>query len=168
MPSCPRRCARPTRPSRSTRDRSRRGPWPRGCASRPAAWVTRPRHLRRLCRDRPPQSHRALDRRGAARVAAGAGRAGLESRQRLAGGGPGKPGQLRVLRPALLRTGAARGRARRLAQGGACQSRRERHRAQAGRDAGRPVSNRGSHRDVLAGLRPGRGPRSQARGGARS
>ena len=82
----------------------------------------RGRDLAPTVRDRPPQSRRAPDRRGATRIAAGPGRAGSQSRARLAGGRAGKSRKLRVLCPALLRARQAGGRLGRPPQGGSCQS----------------------------------------------
>ena len=88
----------------------------------PGARIGRQPGRRRRCsaparRDRPPQSHRALT--GMARLEARLGRVErLEGRPRPAGGRAGKSRKLRVLRPALLRAGQARGRPRCPAQGG--------------------------------------------------
>ena len=110
-------------------------------------------------RDRPPQPHRALDGHRQARIAAGPDRRRPQGRPRPAGRRAGQPRELRVLRPALLPARPVGGRARRLAPGRPGQPQRHQDHAHPGRDPGRPVPDRGSDRDVLAGLRPGRRPR---------
>ena len=86
----------------------------------------------------------------------------LKAGRDLLAAAPGNPENYEFFRSALLRPGPARGRSRRPAAGSR-EPGRERRRAPARRDPGRPVSNRRSHRDVLARLQPRRRPRSQAR-----
>ena len=98
-----------------------------------------------------------------ARIAAGPDRRGPQGRPRPAGRRAGQSRELRVLRPALLPARPVRGGARRPPPRRAGQPQRHQDHPHPGRDPRRPVPHRRGHRDVLAGLRQGRGPRRQAR-----
>ena len=89
----------------------------------------------------------------------------LKAGRDLIAAAPGQPRELRVLRPALLPARQARRGPRHPPPRRPRQPQRHQDPPDPGRDPRRPVPHRGSDRDVLAGLREGRGPRRPARHG---
>ena len=124
----------------------------------------RRRHPPQARRGRPPVEDRTPDRRCPARGPARPQGRRAQGRSRPAGRRPRPARQPPVLRRTLLPARPGRRGARRPPPGRPAQRGRSQGPARPGRDPRRPVPDRGSHRDVLAGVRQVARPRSQALG----